>query len=124
MDINPTIKRLLPSHFEEQDANADQEDLGAEMVVVIKSTPWNARPSTLTGSTTLLVRTRFPDGSEVVRLADAIEVMAMMGWPLEWWHQSGEPSYICQAALKCKSLLHFIELISNMAGNAFTPVSC
>ena len=98
LDVNPTLIRLCSVMLD--------DDLKVKPCTQI----WLPAPSTLVGSSTMIVRYREAGGRVVVRLMEAFENMRFIGY---WDHCWSE----IPASLRTQKLLF---LIANLAGNAFS----
>ena len=109
LDINPAAGRMLSSCW----------DWGDEGAVLVKKSPWKSAPGTLTGSQRLVVRSNNDSdpSKNRVRLIEAVEVLAMQGWHESWWRamDSDDRSH----AFGKLDDQHKVQLVCNMAGNAF-----
>ena len=81
--------------------------------------PWRDETClpTLVGSMKLLLRTRHPNGHVTVRLAEAFEYARGIGWEDEMWVKYEEGAFASPG-----SGFAFIELVANMAGNAWSAL--
>ena len=99
------------------------------------SGPWLTNCRTLTGSMKLMTRYISPEGKGVVRLVEAFECLAMMGWCGRTWSEEADPSWkdtmtkaIVEASpvtrgqhLSAEMQTHLAaELLSDMSGNAWS----
>ena len=103
LDINPVLTRVVGSHLAFEPRN---------------TSPWRLTPPTLTGSSKIAVRFKkqdlgFPSSTWFVRILEAFEYMRLQGWGDEQWNAYD----IDETTPKG---VYFLELIANMAGNAFS----
>lgn len=97
VDINPSGSRVLHPH------------LSDEWQPKAGHTAWRAKLPTLTGSLKLVIR-HTSKGKSTIRLAEAFEVMRLMGWADQYWR--GTPTYASGDEL--------LDLVEGLAGNAYS----
>ena len=86
----------------------------------VKKTPWKPHPPTLVGSSKLMVRTRLQGQTKVeVRQLEAVEYWALQGWDQSWFIKPESSDYWMNTP-KVKNAHQFIDVCSNMSGNAFS----
>ena len=105
IDINPQTTRLMQP-FLKEDMTVKENAKGPE-----GRSPWREKLPTIVGSTRLVIRvTRM--GASTVRLAESFEMMRLIGWDDKQWARPNASGM----AMGVEGL----DLISNMAGNAFS----
>ena len=75
-----------------------------------RSSPWKPSPPTLVGSSKMVMRWTRPDKPPVLRTLECFELTRMIGWPDDCWRTIGPDDRSHD----------FVELVSNMCGNAYT----
>jgi hypothetical protein len=101
-DVNQTLSRLTQSCL--------NDDLGKKP----DSTPWKPRPPTLVGSGKVLARIPDLNGFGChLRVLEGFEYMRLIGWADDCWRMP-------PAGLDSRNSCEYAELLSNLAGNAFT----
>jgi hypothetical protein len=119
IDVNPTLSRLCNGCFHEDAETAR---------LSIKKSPWQDAPPTLVGSMKLVLRERVPDSTSTssssssaqkttirVRIAEGFEYMRCIGWD-----DSMFKNYNFNAAAAAPYDIGPSELLSNLAGNAWS----
>lgn len=101
IDINMNLPRIIKSYWDQE---AGQPKPG--------SSPWRSQLPTLTGSCNIVARLRIGD-TVVIRLLECFEVMRLIGWDDAQWQAE-------RMQLPAERPDSFPELISNMAGNAYS----
>ena len=105
IDINPQTTRLMQP-FLTEDMTVKESAQGPE-----GRSPWREKLPTLAGSTRLVIRvTRM--GASTIRLAESFEMMRLIGWDDKQWARPNASGM----AMGVQGL----DIISNMAGNAFS----
>ena len=113
LDLSPTLMRILTGCEDTDEAIGNESSTASHESAVVKS-PWKPHPMTLTGATVLALRIRTDCGIRI-RLAEAFEHFRLMGWEDSMWRQPA-------VGHKMESDVDFIELLTNMAGNAWSAL--
>ena len=114
VNVNDQLSRILDKCF----------DINPDGSCIVTKSPWRPHPPTLVGSSKLMVRTRLKGQTNTeVRQLEAVEYWALQGWDHSWWI-TPESSDWWQQIPKIKNAHQFIDLCSNMTGNAFSAFHC
>lgn len=109
LDVNPTLSRVAKRFLDDETGRPKElvEESDEQ-----PSSPWRPTPPTLVGSMAMIVRYRCAEnGIITVRLLEGFELFRMIGWDDSMWRNVTPPT---------EKGSDYIELLSNMAGNAYT----
>ena len=105
VDVNPRLERVVSAHINMDDGK-------------LKGFPWVWDcPGTRVGSGKICMRYSKPGAKSTygIRCLESFEEMRMLGWDDSFWSPAGTRAF---------QSYEDVELISNIAGNAFSAFNC